>query len=62
VATPDEEKPEIPTPHPVTPKPWHHGYRWVFFLFVALVLALAFWVGWHVIRAWTGLFKEWEGF
>jgi hypothetical protein len=43
------EQPDVPLLS--RPRPLHR-YRWVLFLFVAGVLALALWVGWHIIRAW----------
>ena len=39
----DQERPRIVS--------WHHGYRWVLFLFVAAVLAGAIYVGWRIVRA-----------
>jgi hypothetical protein len=64
VTEPTQSPEPEPTPaNPERPRilPWHHGYRWVLFLFVAAVLGGAVYVGWRIVRAFLGWTKLIEG-
>jgi hypothetical protein len=58
----EEEKPQVPPHEPILSRPrWGHDYRWVLFLFVALVIGLVFYVGWDIVRFWQNFVNRITG-
>jgi hypothetical protein len=49
------EAPDVPILS--RPRPLHR-YRWVLYLFIVCVLAVALYVGWRIIQAWQRWMQE----
>jgi hypothetical protein len=56
------EKPEYPGPLLTARSPRRHRYRWILYLCVLAVVALAAYVGWAIVQAWLAYVHEVEVF